>query len=1509
MKDIAHDETEFIIGQLDKKLNIVYLQATKEMEAKLNDYLSKSEAKDAVKLAEYKSGKITKKEYDTWKLGQVEIGKRWAELKETLATDMTNTNKIAAAMINGHKPGVYALNHNYATFNLEKDSLVDTSYTLYSHEAVENLVKKEPDLLPKNKIDVPKDKAWNKKKIDNAITQGILQGESLKDVSGRLKQVTDMNQNAAMRNARTAMTGAQNAGRIDAYERAKSLGIEVKKVWLATLDGRTRHSHALLDGETIDIDELFSNGLMFPGDPDGTPSEVYNCRCTLLGQPKGIDYNVSDLTRRNDKLGGMSYDAWKESHAYGLYMEAGAPSSVLYDTWSKYKMSKVYDLIKEQNVKDANAFYKELKGMGDKPSNVWAQYLNGELSDADVAKIEGILQKYLPSSTVTKIEKIVDTLDDHDAFLKSLQHVSIWSDQLDPDAFEYMHKKVGNGSISDFWNDYKAGKIKDEHLDELLGFKKVVKTADKIDDMSDVAKEAEAALKISKGNPMSMKEADDYKVNPLFDWDNTASTQNCQTSAFAYECRRQGYDVVAIPKDKSLVDSYGYQSKLGQSQTHGWINKKTGKEPEKLFHMPDSIGKTQSKKEIKEGLESVVGHNGERYTLSMRWKNGKAHVVNMERDADGVIRIIDNQLGKGEKNFWTLDEYLDKVSSGSKWDLKYVRYVTRVDDCVPNPEFFNAIVAPASKMKTDLPNKASAFGNYAKLNKHVKDNNLGKTSEYYTKWKYGLIDDDDLDDLLGYKKAADKVDDLADIKKAIPDNLVELASTNTDLYNKVQGKVANATPSNMTANEYWKKYLAGEIKNADIDDILKATKADDLAKKIDLPEFKKTLPKTTYGDLNPELFDKVDDYFSDTKGMGLKSSIDYWKKYVSGEIDDPDLDKILKSVAKTSEPTKSVTMVDLDQLKDKKVTAVYNELAEDDKSKANKFYNELKKIGQDKGYGKQGDVWKKYLAGELDPSDMAKIDSHLAKYAKAVEPIKPEVDLSALSKKKMSQVFNELKADNVSNANSFYKDLKNMGKPSEVWEKYLKGELSEDKQKVIDKYLVNKYQKGGVVKADINAIKKAIFNEPLTSIIDDTDDYVKFMQKAMSKGKSHDDYWKDYLTGKISDKELDDMLLKKYAHAFETPTTQVAAKSEDLIKAEKKLDKAEDALKAAKAELKDKVDNTQVWSGIWKDDVTLDDYAKKKDTIAAKKVYYKEEIEKIKTDPNYHSWLNLTQEEKDKMIAKYEKHLDDLDEYEKLGKYSEKYYDEIAKAEKAVEKAKVEVQKYSPSPFSTSYSKERKDAAKWPKSRQEADKLYMMHSQQEWDAAKPAERSAIKEYTQSYHKFNEPLRGIQYGTSQYKGIGKTDLNAGSAMNGKKLNAMTDYLDKCRSQHDQWLQRGCQFSGMDKFFGIDMDILKYGTEKELQDALLGKTVTEYGFMSAGTAKGKGFSGSILMNIFTPAGTKMSYAELYSYYKGGSEVETILQQGSQFIVTKVEKKSGQIYIDIELVNQLPPQRWVP
>lgn len=132
-----------------------------------------------------------------------------------------------------------------------------------------------------------------------------------------IMQITDMDYNAARRNAGTMMTSSQNGGRIDSYERAESMGIEVKKTWIATLDGHTRSSHIYLDGQTRDIDEPFESEigeLMFPGDPEGESSDIYGCRCTMTSQIKGFERDPSDLGLRHDEaLAGMTYEEWKNA--------------------------------------------------------------------------------------------------------------------------------------------------------------------------------------------------------------------------------------------------------------------------------------------------------------------------------------------------------------------------------------------------------------------------------------------------------------------------------------------------------------------------------------------------------------------------------------------------------------------------------------------------------------------------------------------------------------------------------------------------------------------------------------------------------------------------------------------------------------------------------------------------------------------------------------------------------------------------------------------------------------------------------------------------------------------------------------------------------------------------------------------------------------------------------------------------------------------------------------------
>lgn len=339
--DTAYNETQEILAEIEDRVRREYRKAAQEMQKKLIEYQEAFKRKNIKKLKGLRNGEITEKEYREWYKGQVLIGQRWIDMRDQLAEDMTHSNQIAMSIVYGYMPEVYAINHNYATFLVERDSMIDTSYTLYSRETVERLLRDNPELLPKPSVRVTKDMLYNRQIITSAVLQSVLQGEDIYDLAARLRpevadkataeyfgvntaeQLEHKLDVSAMRTARTLITSVQNGGRIDAFRRAEEMGIELLKVWLATPDSRVRDSHARIDGEERKLNEEFSNGCEYPGDPGGDPAEVYNCRCTLITQVKETrKIDLSDLSQRHsglarDYVGGenMTYQDWKDLHS------------------------------------------------------------------------------------------------------------------------------------------------------------------------------------------------------------------------------------------------------------------------------------------------------------------------------------------------------------------------------------------------------------------------------------------------------------------------------------------------------------------------------------------------------------------------------------------------------------------------------------------------------------------------------------------------------------------------------------------------------------------------------------------------------------------------------------------------------------------------------------------------------------------------------------------------------------------------------------------------------------------------------------------------------------------------------------------------------------------------------------------------------------------------------------------------------------------------------------------
>lgn len=310
---------------IDIRLQKLFRQARKELTEKLEEYTKKyvkkaDELRKKAKKGTAEERKKAEQEYKDWLKTQTFIGKQWKDKVDVVTDMLASTNEKALTMIRGEQLKVFAENANYGGFMVEKavegeDIKGSVSFSIYDEATVERLVDKKPDLLPKRKVNKRKDKSWNGGIISNCIAQGIIQGESIEDIAKRISHDTANNDMKAMvRYARTAMTSAQNAGRMDTLHWAKDEGIKVQKQWLATMDRRTRDSHRKLDGDIKEVDEPFDGELskiMFPGDPEADPGEVYNCRCTLIYHYPGLSKNEN--WRENETVDGMTYEEWKEN--------------------------------------------------------------------------------------------------------------------------------------------------------------------------------------------------------------------------------------------------------------------------------------------------------------------------------------------------------------------------------------------------------------------------------------------------------------------------------------------------------------------------------------------------------------------------------------------------------------------------------------------------------------------------------------------------------------------------------------------------------------------------------------------------------------------------------------------------------------------------------------------------------------------------------------------------------------------------------------------------------------------------------------------------------------------------------------------------------------------------------------------------------------------------------------------------------------------------------------------
>lgn len=306
--DYMSREMDKELEEMERRIHTLYQDADTELRRRLSDYLSQYEEDNEDMRERLENGDITQEEYERWANSRIIRSQRYERQIDALADVLVNTDVAAMALVNENLPAVIGNSYNFiASLGFraaEEAGLSVGNFQIYNARSVQMLIRENPDILPV--VDVPEDERWNRSRINREVTQAIIQGDTIPQVADRLQRVTNMDNNAAVRNARTAMTASENMGRAQASRRLRDAGVPNREVWSATMDNRTRETHLLLDGTYANEDGYFGEGILhpdhlmrFPADPNGEPQEVYNCRCRLSIQLEGIDHSQDgDLYRQ-----------------------------------------------------------------------------------------------------------------------------------------------------------------------------------------------------------------------------------------------------------------------------------------------------------------------------------------------------------------------------------------------------------------------------------------------------------------------------------------------------------------------------------------------------------------------------------------------------------------------------------------------------------------------------------------------------------------------------------------------------------------------------------------------------------------------------------------------------------------------------------------------------------------------------------------------------------------------------------------------------------------------------------------------------------------------------------------------------------------------------------------------------------------------------------------------------------------------------------------------------------
>ena len=283
--------------RVNKKLIAEYKQSLREIQAELSRIYAQYEVNGELTYAQMSQyGRLTSLNATIEKI-LLSLGAKVAPAITQLASDV-------------YHEGYYRLG-----YNITSNNGLNISWGILNPNTVYQSVQEPVSGLPLSER-LTKTRYELLIRQRQTITQGLIQGKSYGEMARSIRESFEISASDALRIVRTEASRNAGAGEAQSMDYAEEQGIEIDRIWDATLDSKTRPRHAALDGQKADEEGYFHSGDLKARGPSGWGSAKMdiNCRCTIRTQVK--DFPPEYRREGSEIVKYETYYDWAKAHGW-----------------------------------------------------------------------------------------------------------------------------------------------------------------------------------------------------------------------------------------------------------------------------------------------------------------------------------------------------------------------------------------------------------------------------------------------------------------------------------------------------------------------------------------------------------------------------------------------------------------------------------------------------------------------------------------------------------------------------------------------------------------------------------------------------------------------------------------------------------------------------------------------------------------------------------------------------------------------------------------------------------------------------------------------------------------------------------------------------------------------------------------------------------------------------------------------------------------------------------------